>query len=139
VATTFAEVDDVEEAYEGTISESGGRRVQYLLDTLSARLRLLLADLPARIDADESGDLALAAKDVVVQAAIRRMGGTTQQVRSESEGIGPFSRTLTYTTDKSGTFPDEDLALLGGASVVTSGTVGTSQLRRPDWYAWGAM
>ena len=130
----FAEWDDVTEAYEGSIAESARGRVQYLLDTLSARLRLLLPALPARVAGND--DLALAAKDVVVQAVIRRLGGTTQQVRSESEGVGPFSRTLTYTTDTSGTFPDEDLALLGGVPAAASGgTVGTIRLRRPDWSA----
>lgn len=128
----FAEWDDVTEAYEGTITESGRGRVQYLLDTLSARLRLLLPGLQERTTGND--DLALAAKDVIVQAVIRRMVGTTQQVRSESEGVGPFSRTLTYTTDRTGTFPDEDLAILGGSPASTSsGSVGTIRLRRPDW------
>lgn len=134
--TTFAEFDDVEEAYEGTIGESAGGRVQYLLDTLSARLRLLVPTLAERVAGND--DLALTAKDVVVMAVIRRLTGTAQQVRSESEGVGPFSRTLTYTTDKAGMFPDEDLALLGGTVASSGGMVGTIRLGRPDWNAWAA-
>ena len=128
----FAEFEDVGLAYEGTIAESSRERVQYLLDTLSARLRLLLPTLEDRTASN--ADLALAARDVLIQAVIRRMSGSTQQVRSESEGVGPFSRTLTYTTDPAGIFPDEDLALLGGTPMTSaSGTVGTIRLRRPDW------
>lgn len=140
MADAFADFADVEKLYEGTINlTTDGVRVQYLLDTTSARLRLLLPSLVSRIDADTSGDLALSARDVVAQAVARRMGGTVQQVRSESEGIGPFSRTLTYTTDKSGTFPDEDLALLSGSPATVSANVGTINLAPPNWHRWGAV
>ena len=126
----FAEFEDVEKAYEGTIPSAGEERIQYLLDALSARLRLLIPDLTVRTAANP--DLEITARDVVVQAVIRRMPGSTQQVRSESEGIGPFSRTLTYTTDSGGDFPDQDLALLGGGPVGV-GTIGTIRLGPVDW------
>jgi hypothetical protein len=129
---TFAEITDVRAAYEGTIAEGAAEtRVQHILAAVSARLRLLAPDLAVR--AAKDSDVATLAKDVVVNAVINRIPGSTQQVRTESESAGPFSRSFTYTTDKSGMFSDEDLALLGVTTVSRSGTVGTIKLGRVDW------
>lgn len=123
----FAEPTDVDTAYEGTLPE--GDRVQYLLDTVSARLRILLPTLVDRIAEDTSGDLGMLAKDIVVQAVIRRFPGSTQQVQSQTQTAGPWSTTVRYTQDQSGTFTDEDLRVLGGVpSTTSSGSVGTIKL-----------
>jgi hypothetical protein len=130
VAALFAEFEDVKRDYEGSIPTGAEQRVESFLGSLSARLRMLVPGLAERVAVDE--DLAIVARDAVVRSVIRRMSGTTQQVRSESEGIGPFSRTLTYTTDTGGDFPDEDLVLLGLHSP-GSGPIGTIRLGVPDW------
>lgn len=130
----FAEPPDVATAYEGSLPTGSEVRVQYLLDTVSARLRLLLPDLEDRIAADTSGDLALLAKDVVVQSVIRRLpGDNQQQTSSQTQQAGPFATTLRFTTDKSGTFPDADLDLLRGTAASSMGALGTIRLGMVDW------
>lgn len=132
----FASLQDVKTAYEGTIAAEAEARVQYLLDTVSARLRILLPDLTQRIADDDTDqqDLSILTKDIVVQAVLRRLPGNAQQVRSQSQGVGPWSTTLTYTTDSTGTFSDEDLAALRGSSALSSGRVGTIKLGTlVDW------
>lgn len=131
----FAGPTDVDTAYEGNLPAGSERRVQYLLDTVSARLRILLPNLEERIEDDD--DLRLLAKDVVAQAVIRRLPGVTQSVESQTQSAGPWSTTVRYTADVSGTFSDEDLTMLGGTPVGTvtasTGTVGTIKLGFPDW------
>lgn len=133
----FADETDVETAYGGSLPGTEGR-VTYLLNLAIARLRLLL---PALEDATENDpDLALLAKDVVVQAVIRRLplGDGSQQVQSQTQSAGPWSTTVRYTEDRSETFSDDDLDLLRdalsrldvGASTIG---VGTIRLGRPDW------
>ena len=130
----FATPTDVDTAYEGTLADEG--RVQYLLDVVSARLRILLPTLEDRIADPDGGDLGVLAKDIVVQAVIRRLPGQTQGIESQTQTAGPWSTTVRYTKDTSGTFPDEDLAILGGQPLLekTSGRVGTISIGRPDWY-----
>jgi hypothetical protein len=131
----FAEPTDVETAYEGTLPAGSENRVQYLLDTVSARLRVLLPTLEARVATDD--DTALLAKDIVVQAVIRRLpGSSSQNVQSQTQTAGPWSTTVRYTTDTSQTFSDEDLRLLGGvpASLGAGGSVGTIKLKPIEWY-----
>lgn len=139
----FAEPTDVATAYEGSLPVGSEERVQYLLDTSSARLRILLPDLAARITAADAAveppatesDLAILARDVVVGSVLRRLPGATQQVEAQTQAAGPFSTTLRYTTDKSGTFPDQDLDLLRGAANASSmGTLGTIKLGMVDWH-----
>lgn len=138
----FAEPTDVETAYEGSLPSESEDRVQYLLDTASARLRLLLPSLEARIAAadlvaaavepEAESDLTLMARDVVVQAVIRRLPGSQQQVASSTQAAGPFSTTLRYTADSTQTFSDDDLALLA-PSPIGAGGVGTIKIGRPNW------
>jgi hypothetical protein len=135
----FAGPTDVATAYEGSLPSGSEARVQYFLDTTSARLRVLLPDLVERIgsDPDLDEDLAMLAKDVVVQAVIGRLGGsTTQQVRSQTQAAGPWSTTTTYATDSTGTFSDQDLAALGGrTAIAVSGRVGTIKMGTlVDWH-----
>lgn len=137
----FAGTNDVATAYEGSVPSGPEGRVQYLLDTASARLRILLPDLVARIaaaeptDPTEPNDLALLAKDVVVQAVIRRLpGDNAQQIRSQTQQAGPFQTTQSFTVDRTGTFPDQDLDLLRGSTVEGQGAMGTIHIGRPDWY-----
>lgn len=129
----FAEPTDVETAYEGSLPSGSSDRVQYLLDVVSARLRLLLPTLVERIEAAETPDLAVMTRDVVVQAVLRRLPGSNQQVESQTQTAGPWSTTMRFTTDKSGTFPDEDLLLLSGTPTAGSGRVGTIKLGLVDW------
>lgn len=130
---TFAGPTDVATAYEGTLPAGSGARVQYLLDTTSARLRVLLPDLAERVVGND--DLAMLAKDVVVQAVITRLGGSSaQQVRSQTQAAGPWSTTTTYATDATGTFSDQDLDALRGTAVEAGGRVGTIKLGTfVDW------
>jgi hypothetical protein len=137
----FAVPTDVETAYEGSLP--GGvdsPRIQYLIDVVSARLRLLMPTLEARIVAADAlavppateSDLAIMTRDVVVQAVIRKLPGNAQQTSSETQTAGPWSVTKRYTTDSSQTFPDDDLSLLGYLPV-GSGEVGSIRTGRPDW------
>ena len=132
----FAEPTHVETAYEGTLPAGSEARVQYLLDTASARLRVLLPTLVERIADDESGDLELLTRDVVVQAVLRRLPGNTQSVQSQTQSAGPWAVTTRYTQDTTGTFSDEDLRILGGTvSTTPSGSVGTIRIGPlVDWY-----
>jgi hypothetical protein len=125
----FATTSDVDKAYEGTLP--AGDRVQYLLDAVSARLRILLPTLEDRIA--ESVDLGVLAKDIVVQAVVNRLPGQQSGIESQTQTAGPWSTTVRYTQDRSGTFSDEDLLLLGGSVATSSGTIGTIRLGRPDW------
>jgi hypothetical protein len=126
----FATPEDVDTAYEGTLPDEA--RVQYLLDAVSARLRILLPTLEDRIA--DSDDLGLLAKDIVVQAVINRLPGQQSGIESQTQTAGPWSTTVRYTQDRSGTFSDEDLAILGGVTAASSsGTVGTIKLGRVDW------
>lgn len=128
----FAEPTDVETAYGGSLPSSPEGRVEYLLDTVSARLSKLLPSLVERIADDP--DLAMLAKDAVVQAVIRRLpaiGGP--QVASETQGAGPWTHTVRYTQDRSRTFSDEDLALLRDQPAGLS--MGTIGLGLVDWSA----
>lgn len=98
---------------------------------------MLLPDLETRIAADLSDDqdLATLAKDVVVQAVLRRLpGDNAQQLRSVTEQAGPFQTTQSYTVDRSGTFPDEDLDLLRGPGVASFGAMGTIKLGLVNWH-----
>lgn len=126
----FATPTDVDTAYQGTLPVEG--RVQYHLDAVSARLRILLPTLVARIN--DSPDLGILTKDIVVQAVIRRLPGQVQNVESQTQTAGPWSTTVRYTKDRSGTFSDEDLAVLGGSAGEVSGAVGTIKVGRPDWH-----
>ena len=127
----FAGPTDVDTAYEGTLPDGG--RVQYLLDTVSARLRILLPGLEER--AIDNEDLALLAKDIVVQAVIARLPGQTQSIESQTQTAGPWSTTVRYTRDRSGTFSDEDLLLLSGGVTSAGATIGTIKVGRPNWLA----
>jgi hypothetical protein len=128
----FAVPTDVETAYEGSLPGGvNSPRLQYLLDVVSARLRALLPTLVVRIEDDE--DLALLAKDIVVQAVIRRLPGNQQQVQSTTQSAGPWSVTNRFTTDASETFTDDDLALLRGEATGVAATVGSIRIGRPDW------
>jgi hypothetical protein len=136
----FAVPTDVETAYEGSLPSGSVPRIEYLLTVVSARLRAMLPDLEARIEAANllvenpaiESDLAILARDAVVNAVIRRVPGSQQQTQSETQTSGPWSVTKRYTTDSTKTFPDDDLALLAGET--TAGvTVGTIKLGWPDW------
>jgi hypothetical protein len=136
----FAVPTDVETAYEGSLPAGSEERVQYLLNVVSARLRLLMPTLEARIVAADAAveppatesDLAIMARDVVVQAVIRKIPGSQQQVQSTTQSAGPWSVTNRFTTDASETFPDDDLSLLGYLPA-GSGEVGSIRIGRPDW------
>lgn len=135
----FAVPTDVETAYEGSLPAGSEARVQYLIDTASARLRLLLPKLEDRIAAADlaaggTSDLALMTRDAVVRAVIRRLGSTGQpQVSSQTQSAGPWTVTNRYTTDSSRTFPDDDLDLLRGHSR-GSGAMGTIKLGLVEWH-----
>jgi hypothetical protein len=128
----FAVPTDVVTAYEGSLpGGADSPRLLYLLSVVSARLRRLMPTLEDRM-ADDA-DLALMAKDVVVQAVIRRLPGSVQQTSSETQTSGPWSVTTRYTTDSSQTFSDDDLALLSDGAALGLGGVGSIRTGRPDW------
>ena len=134
----FAIAPDVTTAYEGQSPPlPSDTRIEYMLGVVSARLRLLLPTLEDRIAADSSGDLGTLAKDIVVQATVRRLAptGGGPEVQSQTQQAGPWSTTVRYTTDKAGIFSDDDLDLLRGENAPsTLGPIGTIPLRRTDWY-----
>lgn len=129
---SIASIEELDLAYEGgTIPEADRLRVQRLLDTVSARLRVLLPSLVERMAGNE--DLTLLAKDAVIQAVIRKLPGETgPEIRSETQGAGPWNTTVTYHRDRTGTFSDEDLTLLGSAQA--QNRTGTIRLGLPDWH-----
>lgn len=129
----FAGPTDVLNAMEGLSPPLPSEdRAQSALDVVSARLRLLIPDLEARIAESDSTDLAILARDVVIQAAVRKLtpsGGPEAQ--STTQQAGPWSTTVRFRQDKSGIFPDADLDLLrGGTGSLGFGTI---KLGRPDW------
>lgn len=133
----FAQSTDVTTAYGASLPGST-ERVDYLLGIANARLRVLLPTLAAAVADDE--DLATLAKDVVVQAVIRRLplSNTGPQVESQTQAAGPWSTTLRYSEDRSGTFSDDDLDLLRDAlgrldTTRVSTGVGTIKLNPTDW------
>jgi hypothetical protein len=115
-------------------------RIQRELDIVSARLRLLIPDLEARIAAaelllveDQPNDLAILTRDVVVQATKGRLtSGNGPETQSTTQQAGPFATTVRFRQDKSGTFSDDDLDLLRGYGSGT-GTAGTIKLGAVDW------
>lgn len=133
----FATRPDVVVAYGGSSLPGSEARTDSLLATASARLRILLPGLAAAVENDD--DLALLAKDVVVQAVIRRLpiGDGGQQVQSQTQTAGPWQTTVRYSEDRSETFSDDDLALLRDALTRTATPVGTAagtiRLGTPDW------
>lgn len=133
----FATRPDVVVAYGGSSLPGSEARTDSLLAIASARLRILLPGLAAAVGADE--DLALLAKDVVVQAVLRRLplGEGSQQVASQTQTAGPFQTTVRYSEDRSETFSDDDLALLREALSRATDQVhtgaGTIRLGAPDW------
>lgn len=129
----FAGPTDVSNAMEGLSPPlPSDARVQRALDYVSARLRILIPDLETRISAGDM-DLALLAKDVVSQAAVRRLTPSSgPEAQSTTQQAGPFATTVRFRQDKSGTFPDDDLELLRGSSL-SIGSVGTIKLGRVDW------
>lgn len=133
----FAIRTDVETSYGGSSLPGTTARTDSLLATASARLRILLPGLAAAVL--EDADLALLAKDVVVQAVIRRLplGDGNQQVQSQTQTAGPWQTTVRYSEDRSETFSDDDLALLRDALSRTIDPVGTAagtiRLGTPDW------
>ena len=141
----FAQPTDVATAYEGlSPALPSDTALEQRIATVSARLRLLLPDLEARIAAADAevvppateSDLAILTRDVVVQAVIRKLPGRDQQqASSQTQQAGPFSTTVRYTVDRTGTFPDDDLDLLRGETAGSSmGPIGTIKLGRPDWH-----
>lgn len=133
----FASRTDVETEYGSSLPGST-TRTQSLIDTASARLRILLPSLAGAVEDDT--DLALLTKDIVVQAVIRRLplGTDKSNVQSQTQTVGPWQSTVRYTEDRSGTFPDDDLALLREAlnrttELTGTGSAGTIRLGRPDW------
>jgi hypothetical protein len=133
----FATRTDVQIEY-GSSLPGTTERTDSLLQIASARLRILLPTLQTVID-DGDEDLAIMARDVVVQAVIRRLplGSEDQGVQSVTQTAGPWQHTVRYTEDRSGTFPDDDLNLLRGALSRTveplQTAAGTIKLGRPDW------
>lgn len=135
----FATRPDVVLAYGGSSLPGSEDRTDSLLRTASARLRILLPTLQAAVAADPEGDIALLAKDVVVQAVIRKLpiGDGTRGITSQTQTAGPWQHTVRYTEDASETFPDDDLELLRTALSLTTDQVvtgaATIRLGRPDW------
>lgn len=135
----FATRTDVETSYGGSSLPGSTARTDSLLSIASARLRILLPGLAEAVENDD--DLALLAKDVVVQAVIRRLplGEGGQTVQSETQTAGPWQYTRRFTEDRSETFADDDLALLREAlsratvDLTTHSGAGTIRLGRPDW------
>ena len=133
----FATRPDVVVDYGGSSLPGSEARTDSLLATASARLRILLPGLAEAVQNDD--DLALLAKDVVVQAVIRRLpvGDGARQVQSQTQTAGPWQSTVRYTEDSSETFSDGDLDLLRDALARTATPVGTAastiRLGRPDW------
>lgn len=134
----FATRTDVEIAYGGSSLPGTPQRADMLLSTASARLRILIPGLAAV--AENNADIALLAKDVVVQAVIRRLPlSSEQQVQSHTQTAGPFQTTVRYAEDRSETFSDDDLALLRQALARATGGdtapagAGTIRLAAPDW------
>lgn len=134
----FATRTDVEIAYGGSSLPGTPQRADMLLSTASARLRILIPGLAAV--AENNADIALLAKDVVVQAVIRRLPlSSEQQVQSHTQTAGPFQTTVRYAEDRSETFSDDDLALLRQALTRATGGdtapagAGTIRLAAPDW------
>lgn len=132
----FATLADVETEYGGSSLPGSTERTNSLLAVASTRLRLLVPGLAESTDPD----LAVLARDIVVQAVIRRLplGSDSQAVQSETQTAGPWQFTRRYTEDRSGTFPDDDLELLRQAlnrSVADplQTVAGTIRLGRPDW------
>jgi hypothetical protein len=137
----FAVPTDVTNAMEGLSPPLPSEdRIQRELDIVSARLRFLVPDLEARIAAadlvlteNQQNDLATLARDVVVQATKSRLTtGNGPQTQSTTQQAGPFATTVRYRQDKSGTFSDDDLALLRGYGTGT-GMPGTIKLGAVDW------
>lgn len=138
----FAVTGDVTGLFDGTPAPTNAR-VEYYLGAAEARLRLLLPDLEARI-ADTTNprrtDLATLAKDVVVQAVLRKLSNTAgPEVRSQSEGVGPWSTTVTFHTDRTRTFSDADLDLLRAVPLHGQANMGAFQLGLTDWHAAGRV
>jgi hypothetical protein len=137
----FAVPTDVTSAMEGMSPPlPSDDLIQLRLAVVEARLRLLIPDLEARIETaelllvgDQQNDLAVLARDVVVQAAIRKLTNTSgPEAQSTTQQAGPFATTVRYRQDKSGTFPDDDLDLLRGGTGGT-GSIGTIKLGAVDW------
>jgi hypothetical protein len=132
----FATRTEVETEY-GSSLPGTPLRTDTMLQTVSARLRILLPGLAEAVADNE--DLAILARDVVIQAVIRRLplGSEDSGVQSVTQTAGPWQHTVRYTEDRSGTFPDDDLADLRRALSHTREPVqtaaGTIKLGRPDW------
>lgn len=128
----FAEYSDFTSVYGTPPAAQAEATVQYLLDVASARLSVKLPDLEARVA--DNADLALLAKDVVVQAVIRQFDPTRAAVQF-SQAAGPFSMNVnTGARVNRGWFYDDELALLAGAmQTSTSSGLGTIKLGLPDW------
>lgn len=129
----FAGPTDVSNAMEGLSPPLPSEtRIHRALDYVSARLRILIPDLEARIEVAETTDLAILAKDVVSQAVVRRLSSASgPEAQSTTQQAGPFATTVRFREDKSGTFSDDDLALLRGVSASLG--VRTIKLGAPDW------
>lgn len=132
----FAIRTDVETVYGGALPGTNAR-TEYLVRTANARLAILLPALEAAVADDD--DLADIAKDIVVQAVIRRLPLVNGEpsVQSQTQTAGPWTTTVRYTEDRSETFSDDDLALLREVLNRTTENVATSagtiRLGRPDW------
>lgn len=119
----FAEVTDVTLANGNT--EAGPEAVvENKLDVASARLRRLVPSLEARMADDE--DLAILAKDTVIEAVLRRLRGNGQgvaEVSAVTRSAGPFSETTNFRGPRNDYFTLEELAALripvGGMKIGT--------------------
>lgn len=124
----YADLTDVIDLYEGTLTSEQETWVENLLGLAERRLKAKIPTLIANI---EAGDVDLAVvKDVLVSAvlrAVRNPSGVKQQA------VGPFSYSNDTPTAGSGTniwFRDDELELLAGPSPLA---VGSTQMGLPRW------
>lgn len=127
----FADYFDFTTIY-GPVPAAGADRAQYFLDAASARLSLKLPGLSDRVVDDPN--VALIARDIIVQAAIRQFD-PARAATQFSQSAGPFSQTInTGARVNRGWFYDDELSLLEGALTGASGLrAGTIKLGAASW------
>lgn len=120
MGAVYATVNDIK-AVGKSLTAAQEESAPALLEQASAKLRLTGkeygVDIDERIDADTSGDYALAVKSVVVDAVSRAMDVIARDTSVASQGtetIGAYSLTMTYqNAGASIYFTKNELRLLG--------------------------
>jgi hypothetical protein len=132
--SAYAEWKDVQAGFERPIHDRYHSIIDVFLARASRRLRILKSGLVAALrDVSEHSDLALFVKDMVVDAAERKLrnpGGFSH----EAAGVFSTSRYDDFAKGRI-TFDPEDLKLLDGYIDATFGEVvrGPVQIPIPAW------